>query len=71
MKGFLYWAIPYGGWIDLISASTSEMSKRYGLVYVDQDDYGQGSQKRLKKKSFAWYQAVIASNGKSLEEDHT
>lgn len=64
--GYTLW-----GWIDLISASTSEMSKRYGLVYVDQDDYGQGSQKRLKKKSFAWYQAVIASNGKSLEEDHT
>ena len=42
------------GCIDLISASTSEMSKRYGFIYVDQDDEGKGSLKRSKKDSFHW-----------------
>ena len=54
------------GWIDLISASTGEMSKRYGFVYVDCDDQGNGSLKRIKKKSFYWYKKVIESNGKCL-----
>ncbi|WRS30542.1 glycoside hydrolase family 1 protein [Actinomycetaceae bacterium MB13-C1-2] len=57
--------MPWSG-IDIISASTSEMSKRYGFVYVDLDDLGEGSGKRLKKKSFDWYREVIASNGESL-----
>lgn len=54
------------GCIDIISAGTSEMSKRYGYIYVDQDDEGNGSLKRYKKDSFAWYQRVIASNGEEL-----
>lgn len=51
------------GCIDLVSASTGEMSKRYGFIYVDRDDYGKGTYKRIKKKSFDWYRQVIASNG--------
>lgn len=56
------------GCIDIISASTSQMSKRYGFIYVDQDDLGNGTQKRLKKKSFNWYKDVIASKGETLLE---
>ncbi|SHE63986.1 6-phospho-beta-glucosidase [Seinonella peptonophila] len=56
---------PWSG-IDIISAGTSEMSKRYGFIYVDQDDYGNGSKKRIKKDSFYWYQKVIGSNGETL-----
>ncbi len=60
--------IGYTSWgcIDLISASTGEMSKRYGYIYVDRDDAGNGSLKRIKKDSFDWYQKVIASNGEQL-----
>ncbi|MDF7638030.1 6-phospho-beta-glucosidase [Lactobacillus sp. ESL0791] len=54
------------GCIDLVSASTGEMSKRYGFIYVDEDNNGQGSFKRYKKKSFDWYKQVIASNGQDL-----
>ncbi len=54
------------GCIDLISATTGEMSKRYGFIYVDKNDDGKGTLKRLKKKSFGWYQEVIASNGEKL-----
>ena len=54
------------GCIDVISAGTSEMSKRYGFIYVDQDDEGNGSLKRMKKDSFDWYKKVIASNGEDL-----
>ncbi|WEV43938.1 family 1 glycosylhydrolase [Lactobacillus sp. ESL0684] len=54
------------GCIDLVSASGNEMSKRYGFVYVDQDDQGHGSLARYKKDSFAWYQHVIATNGTEL-----
>ncbi|MFC3927640.1 glycoside hydrolase family 1 protein [Streptococcus caprae] len=57
------------GCIDLVSASTSQMSKRYGFVYVDLDDYNEGSLKRFKKDSFNWYQRVIATNGQSLYEE--
>ena len=42
------------------------MSKRYGFIYVDLDDYGKGTGKRIKKESFAWYQNVIATNGEKL-----
>ncbi|MDR2833579.1 MAG: glycoside hydrolase family 1 protein [Streptococcaceae bacterium] len=59
--GFYPW-----GPIDLVSCSSSEMSKRYGFIYVDIDDYGQGSKKRFKKKSFNWYKEVIESNGEVL-----
>jgi 6-phospho-beta-glucosidase len=53
--------------IDIISSSTAEMKKRYGFIYVDQDDYGNGSRKRIKKDSFYWYRKVIESNGRDLE----
>jgi len=52
--------------IDLVSASSGEMSKRYGFIYVDRDDQGQGDFRRTKKKSFLWYKKVIASNGEDL-----
>ncbi|RDY32176.1 glycoside hydrolase family 1 protein [Lachnotalea glycerini] len=55
------------GCIDMISMSTCQMSKRYGFIYVDLDDNGNGSYERKKKKSFNWYKQVIASNGKDLE----
>lgn len=56
------------GCIDLVSATTGEMSKRYGLVYVDLDDQGKGTCRRTPKKSFYWYQNVIRSNGSCLSE---
>lgn len=59
--GYLSW-----GPIDIVSSSSAEMSKRYGYIYVDLDDYGKGSGKRMKKDSFYWYQRVIASNGETL-----
>lgn len=62
VMGYCMW-----GPIDLISNSTGEMSKRYGFVYVDVDDKGQGSFKRYKKKSFDWYRKVIKTNGEDLE----
>ena len=55
------------GCIDLISASTGEMKKRYGFIYVDADDQGNGTYDRYRKKSFYWYQRVLASNGEVLE----
>lgn len=56
------------GLIDLVSASTGEMSKRYGFIYVDLDDEGNGTLERKKKKSFYWYKKVIESNGDDLTE---
>lgn len=61
--GYTVW-----GCIDVVSFGTGEMKKRYGMIYVDEDDYGNGTLKRTKKKSFAWYQRVIESNGECLEE---
>ncbi|HBG5344246.1 TPA: 6-phospho-beta-glucosidase [Clostridioides difficile] len=55
------------GCIDLISASTGEMKKRYGFIYVDKNNYGDGTLKRSKKKSFDWYKKVIETNGEVLE----
>ncbi|WP_143797240.1 family 1 glycosylhydrolase, partial [Oenococcus oeni] len=55
------------GCFDLVSAGTGQMSKRYGFIYVDKDDQGKGSLKRLKKDSFFWYQQVIQSNGSQLD----
>lgn len=55
------------GCVDLISATTGEMSKRYGMIYVDKDDSGNGTLKRMRKKSFSWYREVIASNGENLK----
>jgi 6-phospho-beta-glucosidase len=59
--GYLPW-----GCIDLVSASTGEMNKRYGFIYVDEDNHGGGSMKRYKKDSFDWYKKVIESNGADL-----
>lgn len=61
LMGYLPW-----GCIDLVSASSGEMSKRYGFIYVDVDDKGEGSLKRYRKKSFNWYKDVIKTNGESL-----
>lgn len=60
--------IGYTSWgcIDIISASTSQISKRYGFIYVDLDDLGNGTYNRIKKKSFYWYKKVIESNGNLL-----
>lgn len=62
VRGYYAW-----GPIDIISCSSSEMSKRYGFIYVDLDDYGKGSGERIKKDSYAWMQKVIASNGEDLD----
>ncbi|KRM23399.1 glycoside hydrolase family 1 protein [Latilactobacillus graminis] len=59
--GYLTW-----GPIDLVSATTGQMSKRYGFIYVDLDDQGLGTLKRTKKASFDWYQKVIESSGTQL-----
>lgn len=53
--------------IDIVSSSTSEMSKRYGLVYVDQDDYGNGTKERIIKDSYFWFKKLIESNGTILK----
>ena len=58
----------YASWgpIDIISCSQGEMSKRYGYIYVDRDDRGNGSNARIRKDSFTWYQHVIQTNGEEL-----
>lgn len=63
--------IGYEAWgcIDLVSASTSEMSKRYGFIYVDRNDDGTGTLNRYKKKSFSWYKKVIETNGQAIHEE--
>lgn len=61
VMGYTSW-----GCIDLISASTAEMKKRYGFIYVDRNNDGTGSFKRYKKKSFYWYKNVIETNGKII-----
>ncbi|WP_300381419.1 glycoside hydrolase family 1 protein [Clostridium sp.] len=61
IMGYTTW-----GPIDLVSASTGEMKKRYGFIYVDKDDDGNGTLERRKKKSFDWYKKVIGSNGNNL-----
>lgn len=57
VMGYLAWGV-----IDLISAGGGEMKKRYGLVYVDYDDYGKGTGRRYQKKSFYWYKKIIAES---------
>ena len=61
VMGYTSW-----GCIDLVSASTAELAKRYGFIYVDRNDDGSGTLNRYKKKSFYWYKEVIASNGNNL-----
>ncbi len=60
----------YTSWgpIDILSNSSNQMSKRYGYIYVDLNDYGDGTYERRRKKSFYWYKNVIATNGASLFE---
>ena len=55
------------GHIDLVSAGTGQMSKRYGFIYVDKDDEGKGTMERSRKDSFYWYQKVIKTNGSDLD----
>jgi 6-phospho-beta-glucosidase len=64
LMGYTTW-----GCIDLVSAGTGEMKKRYGFIYVDRDNQGHGTLARTKKKSFDWYKQVIATNGENLEND--
>ena len=61
LQGYTPW-----GCIDLVSASTGEMRKRYGMIYVDKHDDGSGDLSRHRKDSFYWYQKVIATNGQDL-----
>ncbi len=62
------WMMGYTTWgcIDVVSAGTGEMRKRYGFIYVDKDDEGKGTLARSRKKSFYWYQNVIKTNGGTL-----
>ena len=64
VMGYTTW-----GCIDLVSASTAELKKRYGFIYVDRHDDGTGTLDRYKKKSFYWYKKVIETNGMSLFEE--
>lgn len=61
--------VGYTPWtsIDVISCSTGEMAKRYGFIYVDRDDAGNGTMRRYRKDSFYWYQRVIRSGGEELD----
>jgi 6-phospho-beta-glucosidase len=61
LLGYCTW-----GPIDIVSAGTGEMGKRYGFIYVDKDNTGRGTLEREKKKSFYWYKKVIESNGENL-----
>lgn len=60
--------IGYTCWsaIDIVSASTGEFKKRYGLIFVDADDLGHGSYERYKKDSYYWYKKVIETNGQDI-----
>ena len=62
LLGYTTW-----GCIDLVSASTAQLSKRYGFIYVDRNDDSTGTLQRYRKKSFDWYRQVIATNGGSLQ----
>jgi 6-phospho-beta-glucosidase len=62
LMGYTPW-----GCIDLVSAGTGQMDKRYGFIYVDKNDKGEGTLARSRKDSFFWYQKVIKSNGAELD----
>ncbi|MGG6797187.1 UNVERIFIED_CONTAM: glycoside hydrolase family 1 protein [Streptococcus canis] len=64
VMGYTSW-----GCIDCVSMSTGQLSKRYGLIYVDRNDDGKGSLARYKKRSFDWYRQIIQTNGRCLEDD--
>ncbi len=61
LMGYTTWAP-----VDLVSAGSGEMRKRYGFIYVDKQDDGSGTRRRIRKKSFYWYQRVIQTNGEEL-----
>ena len=61
MLGYTIWGI-----IDLVSCGSIEMTKRYGVIYVDADDEGNGTYERMKKDSFYWYRHCIETNGSAL-----
>ena len=61
LLGYTSW-----GCIDVVSASTAQLKKRYGYIYVDRNDDGTGTFQRYKKKSFDWYKNVIKTNGECL-----
>jgi 6-phospho-beta-glucosidase len=61
--GYMAWSC-----IDIISASTGEMEKRYGFIFVDRNNEGKGSFQRIKKDSFFWYKRVIQSNGEECRK---
>jgi 6-phospho-beta-glucosidase len=61
LLGYTMWAP-----IDIVSASSGEMDKRYGFIYVDKNNAGEGTLARSRKKSFYWYQRVIETNGADL-----
>lgn len=64
VMGYTSW-----GCIDLVSAASAQLSKRYGLIYVDRNDDGSGTLERYRKKSFYWYKDVIQTNGSSLRKN--
>lgn len=63
LMGYTPWGI-----IDVVSFTTGEMKKRYGMIYVDRDNEGHGTMKRYKKDSFAWFKQVIETNGEKLSD---
>lgn len=67
--GVEVWGYTCWGIIDLVSNTSNQMSKRYGLIYVDRNDDGSGTFNRYKKSSFTWYQKVIHTNGACLDEE--
>ena len=62
LLGYTMWGI-----IDIVSCGTIEMSKRYGVVYVDRGDAGEGTNRRYKKDSFEWYKRCIATGGLAID----
>lgn len=62
IMGYTWW-----GPIDIVSAGTGEMKKRYGFIYVDRDNYGSGTLKRMRKESYNYYKQIIDSNGENLD----
>lgn len=62
--GYTWW-----GPIDIVSAGTGEMKKRYGFIYVDKDNDGNGNLKRMKKESFYYYKEVIETNGSVIDKE--
>lgn len=62
VMGYLAWS-----GIDVVSASSNQRSKRYGFVYVDLDDVGAGSERRIRKDSFDWFKKVVTSRGRALD----